>query len=220
MDDAIHQKQLPGSKTKPSARNPISSKLPNFNEKNTVMRKLIYGINISLDGCCDHTKFSGGDDIQDYFRQLLQEVDLLVYGRKTYELMVPFWPEVAKTQTLNEAGNAFAKVFTGIPRIVVSRTLTDLDDEQTRIINENLKEEILKLKQQPGKAISTGGVELPARLIELGLVDEFHMIVHPTIVGEGRRLFTEMRLPESLGLKLTSSETLSSGCVALRYKKN
>ncbi|WP_276348015.1 hypothetical protein [Daejeonella sp. JGW-45] len=54
------------------------------------MRKLIYGINISLDGCCDHTKFSGGDDIQDYFRQLLQEVDLLVYGRKTYELMVPF----------------------------------------------------------------------------------------------------------------------------------
>lgn len=134
--------------------------------------------------------------------------------------MVPFWPEVAKTQTLNEAGNAFAKVFTGIPRIVVSRTLTDLDDEQTRIINENLKEEILKLKQQPGKAISTGGVELPARLIELGLVDEFHMIVHPTIVGEGRRLFTEMRLPESLGLKLTSSETLSSGCVALRYKKN
>ncbi|HEY1010211.1 MAG TPA: dihydrofolate reductase family protein, partial [Daejeonella sp.] len=85
---------------------------------------------------------------------------------------------------------------------------------------ENLKEEILKLKQQPGKAISTGGVELPARLIELGLVDEFHMIVHPTIVGEGRRLFTEMRLPESLGLKFTSSETLSSGCVALRYKKN
>jgi dihydrofolate reductase len=54
------------------------------------MRKLIYGINISLDGCCDHTKFSGADDIQDYFRKLLEGVDLIIYGRKTYELMVPF----------------------------------------------------------------------------------------------------------------------------------
>jgi dihydrofolate reductase len=62
----------------------------------------------------------------------------------------------------------------------------------------NIKEKILKLKQQPGKAISTGGVELSARLIEWGLVDEFHMVVHPLIVGQGRRLFTEMCIPENL----------------------
>jgi dihydrofolate reductase len=183
------------------------------------MRKLIYGINISLDGCCDHTKFGGGDDIQDYFRELLEGVDLLIYGRKTYELMVPFWPEVAQTLSLNEAGNAFAKTFANIERIMVSRTINHADDKHTTIIQENLKEEILKLKQQPGKAISTGGVELPARLIELGLVDEFHMVVHPVIVGEGRRLFTEMRLPENLGLKLVSSQKLATGCMALRYEK-
>nr|WP_121273647.1 dihydrofolate reductase family protein [Pedobacter schmidteae] len=183
------------------------------------MRKLIYGINISLDGCCDHTKFSGGDEIQDYFRKLLEGVDLVIYGRKTYELMVPFWPEVAKTQSMNEAANAFAKVFANLKRVVVSKTIDIAEDQHTTIIRDNLKDEILKLKQQPGKAISTGGVELPARLIELGLVDEFHMVIHPLIVGQGRRLFSEMSLPESLGLKLTSSETLRSGCVVLRYER-
>jgi len=181
------------------------------------MRKLIYGINISLDGCCDHTKFGGADDVHDYFRELMEGTDMVIYGRKTYELMAPFWPEVAQTQSMNEAGNAFAKVFASLKRVMVSQTTDSVNDKQTIIIRDNLKEEILKLKQQPGKAISTGGVELPARLIELGLVDEFHMVVHPVIVGQGRRLFTEMHLPENLGLKLTSSQTLSSGCMALQY---
>jgi dihydrofolate reductase len=183
------------------------------------MRKLIYGINLTLDGCCDHTKFSGGDDIQDYFRELLEDVDLLIYGRKTYELMVPFWPEVAQTQSLNEAANAFAKTFSAIERILVSRTLNSVDDKHTTILRGDLKDEILKLKQQPGKAISTGGVDLPAQLIALGLVDEFHMVVHPLIVGEGRRLFADLILPEKTGLKLLSSKTLKTGCIALRYSK-
>jgi dihydrofolate reductase len=183
------------------------------------MRKLIYGINVSLDGCCDHTRFNGGNDVHDYFRQLLEASDLVIYGRKTYELMVPFWPEMAQTQSMNETGNAFARAFAGIRRILVSRTTPAVSDGQTTIIRENLEEEVLKLKQQPGKAISTGGVELPARLIELGLVDEFHMVIHPLLVGEGRRLFTEMRLPQNLGLTLTGSTTLSSGCIALRYDK-
>jgi dihydrofolate reductase len=183
------------------------------------MRKLIYGINISLDGCCDHTKFSGADDIQDYFRKLLESVDLIIYGRKTYELMVPFWPEIAQSQSMNEAANAFAKVFANLKRVVVSQTINGLDDQQTTIIRDNLKEEVLKLKQQSGKAISVGGIELPARLIEWDLIDEFHMVIHPIIVGEGRRLFNEMRLPQNLGLKLAASQTLSSGCIALRYEK-
>ena len=84
----------------------------------------------------------------------------------------------------------------------------------------NLREEILQLKQQPGKAISTGGVELPAQLIKWGLIDEFHIVVHPVLVGQGRRLFSEMSLPENVGLQLVHSETLSSGCIVLRYELN
>ena len=184
------------------------------------MRKLIYGINISLDGCCDHTKFRGGDDIQDYFRELLESVDLVIYGRKTYELMVPFWPEVARTQSMDESGNAFARVFANLQRVLVSKTIDSVDDNQTTIICDNLRQEILKLKQQPGKAISTGGVELPAQLIEWGLVDEFHIVVHPILVGQGRRLFSEMSLLQNLNLNLVASATLSNGCVALRYEYN
>ncbi|MEE1945978.1 dihydrofolate reductase family protein [Pedobacter sp. KR3-3] len=183
------------------------------------MRKLIYGINISLDGCCDHTKFSGGNDIHQYFSELLEGADLIIYGRKTYELMVPFWPEVAQTQAMDETANAFAKTFARLKRVLVSRTISSVDDEQTTIIHDNLKEEIIKLKQQPGKAISTGGIELPAQLIEWGLVDEFHILVHPVLVGQGRRLFAEMLLPENQHLKLTASQTLPSGCIALRYEK-
>ena len=132
--------------------------------------------------------------------------------------MVPFWPEVAATQSMDETANAFAKVFANLKRIVVSKTINNVDDETT-IIRDSLREELIKLKQQPGKAISTGGVEFPAQLIEWGLIDEFHMVIHPVIVGQGRRLFTEMSLPENLGLKLVASETLSTGCIALRYEK-
>jgi dihydrofolate reductase len=184
-----------------------------------MMRKLIYGINISLDGCCDHSKFGGGNDVHNYFRELLENSDLVIYGRKTYELMVPFWPEVAEAQSMDETSNAFAKVFASLKRVVVSKTLDPAADPQTTVIHDNLKEEILRLKRQPGKAISTGGVELPAKLIELGLIDEFHIVVHPVIVGQGRRLFSEMNLPENVGLTLVASETLSSGCIALRYER-
>jgi dihydrofolate reductase len=184
------------------------------------MRKLIYGINISLDGCCDHTKFGGEDDVHNYFRERLEDVDLVIYGRKTYDLMVPFWPEIAQTQSMNETANAFAMAFDRLKRVVVSRTLDRPDSEQTTIIRDNVKEEVLRLKQQPGKGISTGGVALPAQLIEWGLVDEFHIVVHPVIVGQGRRLFTEMHLPENQGLELKASQTLGSGCVALRYEKS
>lgn len=183
------------------------------------MRKLIYGINITLDGCCDHTKGIGGDGIHEYFGDLMAGTDLVIYGRKTYELMVPFWPDVAQSQSMDESSNAFARVFDSLDRVVVSRTLKHVDDKRTTIINDNLKEEILKLKQQPGKNISTGGVDLPGQLIELGLVDEFHVVVQPILAGEGRRLFTEMQLPESLGLKLIAVNTLGDGFVALRYEK-
>jgi len=183
------------------------------------MRKLIYGINISLDGCCDHTKFGGSDDILDYFRELLHDTDLIIYGRKTYELMVPFWPEVAQTQSMNAAANAYAKTFSALNRVVISKTLDNVADPKATILRNNLKDAIIRLKQQSGKSISLGGVDLPGQVIAWGLVDEFHIVVHPVIVGEGRRLFSEINMPENLGLQLQDTITLTSGAVALRYIK-
>lgn len=185
------------------------------------MRKLIFGINLTIDGCCDHTKGKGDDEIHEYFGQLIRDADTLLYGRKTYELMIPYWPDVAKNRSgATKAINDFADVFAAIDNIVVcSRTLHKVDGRNTSIISGSLKEEILKLKQQPGGNISTGGVDIPSQLIALGLVDEYHIVVQPIVAGSGRRFLDNTNLPESLQLKLLNARVFDSGCVALKYVK-
>lgn len=183
------------------------------------MRKLIFAINITLDGCCDHTKQVADDETHEYFTHLMREVDLLVFGRKTYQLMVPFWPEVAKSQSMTKASNEFARTFDSIDRIVFSRSLDSAEDKNTRIVRTNLHDEILRLKQEQGKNILVGGVSVPSQLIELGLVDEYRLVVGPIVVGEGRRLLEGVSLPERLQVKLVDTKIFESGCVALRYLK-
>jgi len=183
------------------------------------MRKLIFAINTTLDGCVDHTKQMADDQTHEYFTHLMREVDLLVFGRKTYQLMVPFWPEVAKTQSMTRASNEFARTFDSINKIVFSRSLNSAEDKNTRIVRGNLHDEILKLKQEQGKNILVGGVDIPSQLMELGLVDEYRFVVGPIVAGEGRRLLEGVSLPERLQLKLLDSKIFKSGCVALHYSK-
>jgi dihydrofolate reductase len=183
------------------------------------MRNVIFAINITLDGCCDHTKGVADDETHEYFTDLLREVDLLVFGRITYQLMVPFWPDVAKSQSMTKASNEFAQAFDSINKMVFSRSLESAEDRNTRIVRANLHDEILKLKQEEGKNILLGGVSIPSQLIELGLVDEYLFVVNPIVAGEGRRLLDDVSLPEKLQLKLVESKMFQSGCVALRYLK-
>jgi len=183
------------------------------------MRKLVFGINTTLDGCVDHTKGFADEETHEYWTHILREADLLVYGRKTYQLMVPFWPDVAKSQSMTKALNEFALAFDSLDKVVFSRTLDRVDDSNTRIVHGNLRDEILKLKQAEGKNILVGGVDLPSQLIELDLIDEYCFVVGPIIAGEGRRLFEGVSLPERLQLKLVESKFFESGCVALRYLK-
>ena len=104
-----------------------------------------------------------------------------------------------------------------------SQSLDDAEakkgDKNARVVRTNLRDEILKLKQEPGKNILTGGVDIPSQLIKLGLVDEFHFVVHPILAGDGRRLMEGVSLPEKLQLKLVDPKIFKSGCVALRYLK-
>ena len=183
------------------------------------MRNLIYAINFTADGCCDHTKGVGSEEMLEHYMDLFRSVDLQIFGRKTYELMVPYWPDVAKDPTATKASIAFGKAFVALSRIVFSRTLNSVEEKNTNIVRTNLKDEILKLKQEPGKKILAGGVSVPAQLIELGLVDEFHFVVQPIVAGEGRRLGEGVSLPERLHLKLVDSKILKSGAVALHYLK-
>ncbi len=184
------------------------------------MRNVIFAINITLDGCCDHTKGIADEELLEHYTQLLRdEAGLLVYGRKTYQLMVPYWPDIAKNQLETKAENEFARTFDSINKIVFSRTLTSAEDRNTRILRGDLHDEILKLKQEQGKNILVGGVSVPSQLIELGLVDEYRFVVQPIVAGEGRRLLEDVSLREKFQLKLVESKILKSGCVALRYLK-
>ena len=183
------------------------------------MRNLIFAINITLDGCCDHTKQSVDDETLEYFTHLTREAGLQIFGRKTYQLMVPYWPEVLKNQSATKADTEFARAFDSINKLVFSRTLAGADDRNTRVVRTNLRDEILKLKQEPGKNILAGGVDIPSQLIELGLVDEYCFVVQPIVAGEGRRLLDRVSLRERSQLKLVESKILKSGCVALHYLK-
>jgi dihydrofolate reductase len=184
------------------------------------MRNVIFAINLTLDGCCDHTKFNPGEDTLEHYTHLLRDdAGLLVYGRKCYQLMVPYWPDIAKSQSETKADIEFAQAFDSLKKIVFSRSLASVEDKNTRIVRSNLRDEILKLKQEPGKDILVGGVDVPSQLMELGLIDEYRFVVTPIIAGEGRRLFEGVHLPEKRQLRLVESKTFKSGCVALRYLK-
>ena len=184
------------------------------------MRNVIFAINLTADGCCDHTKLDADDEIHDHYTQLMRDIDLLVFGRKTYQLMVPFWPDVAKNNSgPTKAMNDFAHAFDSKQIVVFSQSLDSAEGKNTRIVRTNLQDEILKLKQEEGKNILLGGVSIPSQLIELGLVDEYRFLVQPIVVGEGRRLLEDISLPEKLKLRLVESKIFNSGSVALRYLK-
>ena len=188
------------------------------------MRKLIYALNLSLDGCCDHTKLvPPEDDLFEYEMQFLREADLFVYGRKTYQLMVPYWPDVAKDPSASKTDRDFAQAFCSANKVVFSRSLDSAEakkgDKNTRVVGTNLRDEILKLKQESGKNIIAGGVDIPSQLIELGLVDEYRFCITPVIAGAGRRLMEGVNLPRKFRLKLVDSKILPSGWVMLRYLK-
>jgi dihydrofolate reductase len=185
------------------------------------MRKLIYTINLTIDGCCDHTPSNPDDELLDFFTNLLRNAGLLAYGRITYQMMVPYWPDILKDPSgQSKADIEFARVFDSVEKVVFSQSLDKVEDKNSRIVRTKPEDEILKLKQENGKDIFLGGVALPSYLIGLGLVDEYIFVVHPVIAGEGRRLLEGISLQERLQLKLVESKTFKSGCIVLHYLKS
>ena len=124
------------------------------------MRKVVFAINITIDGYCGHETGIADDELHAYFTGLLREADIEIFGRNTYQLMYPYWHEVAVDQSETEAVNEFARTYDVIPKIVFSTTLKSVEWNNTTLLSSNLREEILKLKQQPGKSIFIGGLNI------------------------------------------------------------
>jgi hypothetical protein len=130
--------------------------------------------------------------------------------------MVPFWPDVAKNHSMTKAANEFADTFDSINKIVFSQSLGSAEGKNTRIVRTKLQDEMLKLKQQQGKNILTGGVAIPSQLIELGLVDEYHFVVHPIVAFKTSRVKSSQirRCCASLLETLTEKHSRNSRCSA------
>ena len=185
------------------------------------MRKVVFAINITTDGYCSHTDVIADDEVLDFHTSLLRNrSSLLLIGRITYQLMVPYRPDVAKDQSESESTLEFARVFNSLEKVVFSRTLKQVEENNTRIVSANVAEEVLALKQQPGKDISVSGLSIASQLSERGLIDEYYFLVSPVIAGKGPRLFDTVKLQEKLQLEFIDLKTFKSGVVAHHYKKH
>jgi dihydrofolate reductase len=184
------------------------------------MRKVVFDINITTDGYCSHRDMIADDELHEYFTGLLRNASHILFGRTTYQLMVPYWPDVARNQSETKALNEFARVFDSLDMVVFSTTLKDAGRDKTRIVRSNVAEEVLALKQQPGKDISVGSLSIASQLSERGLIDEYRFVVHPVVAGKGPRLFETVKPQNSLQLDFIDSKTFQSGVVALHYRKH
>ena len=184
------------------------------------MRKVVFAINITADGFCNHTDGIADEELHEYFTKVLRNASLLLYGRITYKLMVPYWPDVARNQSGPDAENEFARVFDSLDKVVFSTTLQRVDGTNTRIVRANVAEEVVALKQQPGKDIGVGSLSIASQLSARGLIDEYRFVVHPVVAGKGPRLFETVKMQDSLRLDFIGSETFRSGVIALHYRKS
>jgi dihydrofolate reductase len=184
------------------------------------MSKVIFATNMTLDGYFGHEDGVGADEeLHQYYADLMRGASVELFGRKTYQLMFPYWHTVAEEQTESPAIIEFAQAIDSIDKIVFSRTLKSVEMKNTRLASASLEEEVEKLKQQPGKAISVGSLSLAAQLSKIGLIDEYRIAIHPVMSGRGPRLFETGDLEDRLLLELIDSKQFSSGVVVLHYKK-
>ncbi len=182
------------------------------------MRKVIFAMLTSLDGFFEGPNreidwHNVDKEFNEYAIDFLNSVDALLFGRVTYQLMASYWP----TATAIENDPMVADKMNSLPKIVFSRTLDKVEWRNTRLVKENIAEEVSKLKQQPGKDLAIfGSSDLALTSIQHGLIDEYRIMVNPVVLGNGKSLFKGIR--ERLNLKLLKTQTFASGNVLLYYQ--
>jgi dihydrofolate reductase len=179
------------------------------------MRPLRYSINITLDGCCDHRAIFPDEELHCHAAENIAQADALLFGRVTYEMMEAAFRPPARMVARPDWMEPFARRNDAAKKYVVSRTL-DRVDWNAELVREDLGSAIQQLKRESGKGLLVGGVKLPLALAELGLIDEYELLVQPRLVGHGPTLFAG--LSKRIDLKLVSRLEFGSGVVAMRYE--
>lgn len=179
------------------------------------MRPLRYSINVTLDGCCDHRAMAADEELHRHAVANLEQADALLFGRVTYQMMAAAFQPPASAAGRPDWTESFARTIDAARKYVVSSTL-DRVDWNAELLRGDLASAVRRLKCEPGKGLFVGGLQLPLALAELGLIDEYELVVHPRLAGHGPTLFAGLSKP--LDLQLVGRLAFASGAVAMRYR--
>ena len=179
------------------------------------MRPLRYSINLTLDGCCDHRAFLADEDLHRHAVESLEQADAILFGRVTYEMMEGAWRWPPRSGARPEWMEPFARSIGAAKKYVVSSTLERVD-WNAELVRAELGKAAQQLKRESGKGVFVAGVKLAQSLAELGLIDEYEFVVHPTLAGHGPTLFAGLSRP--VELRLVGRLEFGSGAVAMRYE--
>jgi dihydrofolate reductase len=179
------------------------------------MKKLIAAFTMTLDGVCDHTAGIADEELHQHYSELVNNAGVILYGRTTYQLM-QFWQTLLHNPSRKKSMDDFAISIDKIQKLIFSNTLRDTGWDSAELAKRPLEEEVLELKQQPGKDILVGSRSLIIQLLNSNLIDEFQICIHPVIEGKGLLLFDQIK--DRIVLKLIKTKLLNSGAAVLYYE--
>lgn len=183
------------------------------------MGKLIFLLNVSLDGYIETPDRSldwtvVDDELHSWFNERERGLEALVYGRRLFEVMNAHWPTAASQPDITDTEVEYARIWNAHPKIVVSRTLQEAP-AGWRLMSGEPETILEELRRDFSGDLGIGGPTLAEGFIQRGLVDEYGLVVHPVILGGGKRFFPGLERP--IGLQLLETRTFASGAVYLRY---
>lgn len=180
------------------------------------MGTLIASLNVTLDGCCDHTQVIADEELHEYATDMVGTVDAVLFGRVTYELFADYWPQLAKSGDGKKAMVDYARAIDAVQKVVFSRTLKEVTWDHTRLVATDLAEEVKRLKAEGKKLVTGGSPSLVRQLMEAGLADELQILLQPIVAGGGKRFLEGLRTKPTLHLERTSQ--FGSGVMLLCYR--
>ena len=183
------------------------------------MGKLIYSLNVSLDGYVETPDHSlewaiVDDELHTWFNDQARQLDASLYGRRMYELMAGYWSTAEADPSATAPMRDFARIWNSLPKMVFSSTLTSVE-WNSRLLRGDVGEELARLRTEFDGDMDVGGATLASAFIRRGLVDEYRLLVHPVILGAGTPFFPDLEAP--IGLRLMETRTFSSGVLYLGY---
>jgi dihydrofolate reductase len=183
------------------------------------MSKLIYAMNVSLDGYVETPDHSLGwanvdDELHAWFNDRAREVDASLYGGRMYELMARAWPAVASDPSASDVMRDFARIWADTPKIVFSSSLSSVE-WNSRLVRGDVGDKLARLRTEFDGDLDVGGPTLAGSFIRRGLVDEYRLIVHPVVLGAGTPFFPRLDTP--IRLRLAETRRFASGVLYLAY---